>query len=152
MTDSCSTTLTALPVGDKLAALGFTENYDNWIFVTGVSSAENLKVVIAKEAYSGKYPDTLHHYSALVVGDFNHVAAFGQLPDDARNAVATKVSEVLSDLREAGLTVELNPRKHGWDDWSEEHRIRGVAGELDHTAEANAEKLATATIKEEAVK
>lgn len=99
---------------------GFTDHVkENWYFTKRVGDRESFNVTIDKESGA---------YSELVMDeDFGQPAYFGHMKKEFRDELAGRLFEILSDLRNAGLEIEVNPLQYGWTGWNKDRPLKGTA-------------------------
>lgn len=123
--------ITTLPSEEALRAFGFTGHREGyWYYTARVGSAETLNITVAKEPLAGYSDPSLgepvYGYTELVMDEyFGQPAYFGQMKEEHRIALATKLFGVLRGLYLLGLQIEVDPQEYGWESWPEGEKLQG---------------------------
>jgi len=124
--------LTELPAEPKLRELRFTDhNPKEWRFSRPMGSEIFFTVNIKKEGIDGGNGRLLHAYKELIIDeDFGQPTPLGGMNPEFRASVLARVSGALKELRQAGISVTVNPGQYYWEDW-DGGLLAGAEGELD---------------------
>ena len=126
--------ITPLPSEERLREFGFTDHSpEYWYYTNRVGSAESINITVSKEPLGLIGGEPVYSYRELIVDEyFGQPAYFGRMRPPVRYEIATKISEQLGMLRDAGLELEIDPREYGWEGWNPANAILGESGELDY--------------------
>lgn len=141
--------LTTLPSEEELRELGFTDrDPEVWYFSSHLASDIFLTVQIAKEVHKTRPPELLYPYRELIIDNsFGQPAPLGAMSEEFRGVLLQRLVDGLRRLREAGLTISVDPAEYYWEEWTG-GRLSGREGEdlivvTQNAAEASSESLET---------
>lgn len=112
--------LTLLPSEERLRKLGFTDHDSKaWYLSSYLAPEIFLTVRVFKVVDETSLPEGLHPYEELILDSgFGQPAPLGALNREFRGTVLVRLIEELRKLREAGITISVDPAQYYWGDWT----------------------------------